>query len=70
MVFLWSRDIDPDNCAIPYLTAMGDLLGGAFLALVFFFLQLSGQMVPTTVEEVELASNVTTTIASIITSTY
>ena len=69
VVFLWSRDIDPDNYAIPYLTAMGDLLGGAFLALVFFFLQLSGQMVPTTVEEVELASNVTTTIASIITST-
>ena len=29
------RGIDPDNAAIPYLTATGDLLGGALLAAVF-----------------------------------
>lgn len=32
---MWSRGVNPDNSAIPYLTAFGDLLGGAFLATVF-----------------------------------
>lgn len=32
---MWAQAIDPDNAAIPYLTATGDLLGGAMLALVF-----------------------------------
>jgi len=35
---LWSAGIDPDNASIPYLTAFGDLLGGAFLASVFWAL--------------------------------
>ena len=35
VTFMWARAIDPDNAAIPYLTATGDLLGGALLALVF-----------------------------------
>jgi len=30
--FLWSKGIDPDNAAIPYLTSLGDLLGGVLLA--------------------------------------
>ena len=29
---LWSKGIDPDNAAIPYLTSLGDLLGGVLLA--------------------------------------
>ena len=29
---LWSKGIDPDSAAIPYLTSLGDLLGGALLA--------------------------------------
>ena len=33
--WLWSKSIDPDNAAIPYLTSLGDLLGGALLALSF-----------------------------------
>ena len=33
---MWARAIDPDNAAIPYLTATGDLLGGALLPLVFY----------------------------------
>jgi cation transporter-like permease len=33
--WLWSQKIDPDNAAIPYLTSLGDLLGGALLALAF-----------------------------------
>ena len=31
--------IDPDNSAIPYLTALGDLLGGAFLGAAFCILE-------------------------------
>lgn len=34
--YLWSKAIDPDNAAIPYLTALGDLTGGALLALTFY----------------------------------
>lgn len=37
---LWRRGSDPDNSAIPYLTAMGDLLGTVLLALAFFILTL------------------------------
>uniref|UniRef100_A0A3B4F865 Solute carrier family 41 member n=1 Tax=Pundamilia nyererei TaxID=303518 RepID=A0A3B4F865_9CICH len=33
--WLWSRGLDPDNFSIPYLTALGDLLGTGFLALSF-----------------------------------
>lgn len=36
--WMWGRRIDPDNAAIPYLTALGDLLGIALLALSFWFL--------------------------------
>lgn len=31
----WRRSLDPDNFSIPYLTALGDLLGTGFLALCF-----------------------------------
>jgi len=37
---LWRRGSDPDNSAIPYLTAVGDLLGTVLLALAFFVLSL------------------------------
>lgn len=36
--WMWKHKIDPDNSAIPYLTALGDLLGTALLALAFMFL--------------------------------
>ncbi|XP_022049470.2 solute carrier family 41 member 1-like isoform X1 [Acanthochromis polyacanthus] len=32
---MWRRSLDPDNFSIPYLTALGDLLGTGFLALCF-----------------------------------
>jgi len=42
---LWRRGSDPDNSAIPYLTAVGDLLGTVLLALAFFvWTVLSGFM--------------------------
>lgn len=38
IMFMWRRKIDPDNSAIPYLTAVGDLLGTALLAIAFLLL--------------------------------
>ncbi|XP_060793057.1 solute carrier family 41 member 1 isoform X2 [Neoarius graeffei] len=35
MRFVWRRGLDPDNFSIPYLTALGDLLGTGLLALCF-----------------------------------
>uniref|UniRef100_A0A7N6BPL1 Solute carrier family 41 member n=1 Tax=Anabas testudineus TaxID=64144 RepID=A0A7N6BPL1_ANATE len=35
---MWRRSLDPDNFSIPYLTALGDLLGTGFLALCFLTL--------------------------------
>ncbi|XP_012280520.1 solute carrier family 41 member 2 isoform X2 [Orussus abietinus] len=35
---MWRFKIDPDNSAIPYLTALGDLSGSLFLAGAFWFL--------------------------------
>ncbi|XP_038579709.1 solute carrier family 41 member 1-like isoform X2 [Micropterus salmoides] len=32
---MWRWSLDPDNFSIPYLTALGDLLGTGFLALCF-----------------------------------
>ena len=40
--WMWKRGIDPDNSAIPYLTAIGDLLGTGLLALAFQILYLIG----------------------------
>jgi len=40
--WMWSRGIDPDNAAIPYLTAIGDLLGTSLLALAFLTLESMG----------------------------
>ncbi|UYV62371.1 hypothetical protein LAZ67_2000320 [Cordylochernes scorpioides] len=36
--WMWHRGVDPDNSAIPYLTALGDLLGTALLAVAFVVL--------------------------------
>jgi solute carrier family 41 len=41
---LWGRGTDPDSAAIPYLTALGDLLGGALLAAAFLLNRLAGGM--------------------------
>lgn len=40
--WMWVRKIDPDNSAIPYLTALGDLLGTGLLAIAFKVLYLIG----------------------------
>ena len=39
MIFwMWKKKIDPDNSAIPYLTALGDLIGTGLLSLAFYVL--------------------------------
>lgn len=40
--WFWKLKMDPDNSAIPYLTALGDLLGGFLLWLAFEVLFLIG----------------------------
>ncbi|XP_064632349.1 solute carrier family 41 member 1-like isoform X2 [Lineus longissimus] len=40
--YMWGQGDDPDNFSIPYLTAIGDLLGTGFLALAFHLLYLIG----------------------------
>lgn len=40
---MWRWKIDPDNSAIPYLTALGDLLGSSLLMLAFQFLKTINQ---------------------------
>ncbi|XP_046682802.1 solute carrier family 41 member 3 isoform X1 [Homalodisca vitripennis] len=39
----WTHKINPDNSTIPYLTAIGDLLGIILLGLTFEFLTFIGQ---------------------------
>jgi len=40
--WMWSRGTDPDNAAIPYLTAIGDLVGTSLLAAAFITLEQIG----------------------------
>jgi len=40
---MWRFRIDPDSAAIPYLTALGDLLGSSLLMVAFIFLRAIGQ---------------------------
>ncbi|KAJ8951426.1 hypothetical protein NQ318_006855 [Aromia moschata] len=39
---MWKHGVDPDNSAIPYLTALGDLLGTLLLGTAFQFLYIIG----------------------------
>jgi len=51
--WMWARGIDPDNAAIPYLTAIGDLLGTSLLALAFIILELMGDTSLSNLEDEE-----------------
>lgn len=42
VVWMWTRGMDPDSSAIPYLTAAGDLIGTAFLGIAFHILYAIG----------------------------
>ena len=52
----WRQRLDPDNFSIPYLTALGDLLGTGFLALCFRWASpLQGSLKPTVSTEPTLS---------------
>ncbi|XP_074600566.1 solute carrier family 41 member 3-like [Brevipalpus obovatus] len=38
--FLWKRGFNPDNSALPFLTAFGDFIGAALLAMAFVVMML------------------------------
>merc|ERR1719477_292428 len=40
--WMWKRGTDPDNATIPYLTAIGDLVGTSLLAGAFVLLEVLG----------------------------
>ncbi|XP_063626068.1 solute carrier family 41 member 1-like [Cydia splendana] len=42
VIWMWKMGMDPDNSAIPYLTALGDLLGTALLGVAFHILYAIG----------------------------
>ncbi|XP_066598302.1 solute carrier family 41 member 1-like [Prorops nasuta] len=42
VVWMWTKGMDPDSSAIPYLTAAGDLLGTALLGIAFHILYAIG----------------------------
>ncbi|XP_020285388.1 solute carrier family 41 member 1-like [Pseudomyrmex gracilis] len=42
VVWMWTRGMDPDSSAIPYLTAAGDLIGTALLGIAFHILYAIG----------------------------
>nr|XP_022915369.1 solute carrier family 41 member 1-like [Onthophagus taurus]XP_022915370.1 solute carrier family 41 member 1-like [Onthophagus taurus] len=42
ILWMWKSAIDPDNSAIPYLTALGDLLGTFLLGVAFQVLYIIG----------------------------
>ncbi|KAI9227157.1 MAG: hypothetical protein DHS80DRAFT_17656 [Piptocephalis tieghemiana] len=44
--FLWHRNFDPDHYALPYLTAMGDVMGTIFLVLSYVLLEGDGSNNP------------------------
>uniref|UniRef100_A0A674PM07 Solute carrier family 41 member n=1 Tax=Takifugu rubripes TaxID=31033 RepID=A0A674PM07_TAKRU len=44
--WMWGRGMDPDNFSIPYLTALGDLLGTGYLALCFHMCWFIGDRDP------------------------
>lgn len=40
--YMWRKALDPDHAAIPYLTALGDLIGTGLLAATFLILAAVG----------------------------
>ncbi|XP_053233991.1 solute carrier family 41 member 3 isoform X4 [Podarcis raffonei] len=42
----WRKGMDPDNYSIPYLTALGDVLGTGFLALCFHLVWICNGLKP------------------------
>jgi len=56
---MWRKGTDPDNAAIPYLTAIGDLVGTGFLAISFCLLQMTKDPFLLRMEAGEMLGNIT-----------
>ncbi|XP_067129804.1 solute carrier family 41 member 1-like isoform X2 [Centruroides vittatus] len=57
---MWKWKIDPDNSAIPLLTALGDLLGTGLLAIAFYFYtQIQNDVMMTMAISTDFPSNIT-----------
>lgn len=54
---MWKYKIDPDNSAIPYLTALGDLFGSSLLAIAFLIMSGIGQPYGGSVHETIIPPN-------------
>lgn len=57
---MWKYKIDPDNSAIPILTALGDLFGSCLLALAFAFMISMGKPYIADVDVIFQSGNGTT----------
>merc|ERR1719334_1603684 len=57
--WMWKRGTDPDNAAIPYLTAIGDLVGTSLLAAAFVILEQVGDMSLVNLEDLHHGANST-----------
>jgi len=65
--WMWSKGTDPDNAAIPYLTAIGDLVGTSLLALAFLILEVIGDKSLVKLDDTHhIAANVTELLNSTI----
>lgn len=60
---MWQFKIDPDTSAIPYLTALGDLLGSSLLMGAFAFLRFVGHEYEGRPRPTELDLDVTSPIS-------
>lgn len=69
--FLWQWAIDPDNAAVPILTAVGDLLGSGFLAASLVALHMMGDKSSSLEDEcMTPAINALTTAATNLTAAF
>jgi len=66
--FFWSWKCDPDNYAIPYLTALADLIGTGFIAVVFYILTVTPYEFTGFEEVGDSAVNLTTTAEPLLSS--
>lgn len=67
MVFwFWQKGLDTDSTSIPYLTALGDLLGVSLLTLCFYSLRIIGDpnALPNFLSYASGSVNITTTASN------
>lgn len=66
---MWRYKIDPDSSSIPYLTALGDLLGSSLLLLAFVFLRYIGREYETRGDQLSGATDIPALLSTLATTT-